>query len=331
MSNNWRYTLNTFEINTRVSRPIAYSFFTDYKAKLEAAGGSDPEINVIHTDFVPYYESLRGIYQNLMMVSGEYEGRTLGFEELLTQLNDTDHLRRWEGKIRAEFPEDSPTEREIFPDKRKPFQSGTYENRVLTVGTLAQKLLEYPALATTQAEVLSFYNLMESTREAQQNHEGTEATLRVLFENQRVITADETFGGFGRLCYKFRNNRSMIATFFDLEILTSSDSGDNDPEPEPEPITDSVNGTEQKNVLGPANPQWVAGATVTVRNTTTTPAIGGLQFYPANSPGDGWDGSGPPLNPGEEFTFTINAPDFKPYFNVYNPGPNTQSFEVSFD
>lgn len=321
MATPWIYINNTFEVNTRNSRPIAFSFFTDLKAKLEAASLTDPELLIYYGEFLPFFAAFEGIYMNLLMVEGEYEGRTLSFEDLLDNLNDTSHLRKWEGKVRGEFPEGSPTELEIFPNKRAPFQTGTYENRVLAVKTLAQKLTQYPVLATTQMEVQSFGNLMESTREAQQNHEGSLANLRTLYENQRIIIATETFGVYGRLCYKFRANRPMIANFFDLEILRDTGSGSSIEE-------GNIPGNTIQKIFEPGSEGYEAGAQLRIKNTTTGPAIGGLFFYTADNPTDAWSGQGNQLNPGQEVTITLTAATFKPYFLVQNQGPNEQSWEV---
>lgn len=103
-----------------------------------------------------------------------------------------------------------------------------------------------------------------------------------------------------------------------------------DIELEREVLNGGVNGGEQKNLLGPANPQWAIGRTVKIRNTTTGPTIGGLHFFAANNPGDGWDGSGEALFPGQEMIMILTAGQYKPYLNVYNQGPNTQSWEIVF-
>jgi hypothetical protein len=315
MAETWRYIINTFDSNTRASRPVAYSFFTDFKAKIEAGGLADPELLIIHGDYVPFYDALKGIYLNMQLIEGEYEGRTLGFEDLLELLNDTSHLRKWEGKVRGEFPEDSPTEREIFPNKRAPFQTGTYENRVLAVGTLAQKLLQYPALAATQVEVLSFYNLMESTREAQQNHEGSLANLRVLFENQRVIVANEVFGAYGKLCYKFRNNRPMITTFFDMEILQSSSSDD-------VLFDDEVGANTIENITEDFN----ADQFFQIENNGTMP----MWFYTSDSPATGYQGWGVQVQPGENLKFNVTElGGLRQYLNVHNQNGTAGSCIVS--
>lgn len=92
--------------------------------------------------------------------------------------------------------------------------------------------------------------------------------------------------------------------------------------------TGPINSGEALNVLNNSIPEYVTGITVRVKNTTSNPAIGPLYFYTAFGPNDGWDGQGPQLTPGQETTITLDAGYFRPYFNVQNPGPNEQSWEV---
>ncbi len=65
-----------------------------------------------------------------------------------------------------------------------------------------------------------------------------------------------------------------------------------------------------------------------LKNTTTTPAVGGLYYYGAMSAIDGWSGLGVSLNPGQETTFVLDAMNFRPFFNIQNQGPNDQTYEV---
>lgn len=74
--------------------------------------------------------------------------------------------------------------------------------------------------------------------------------------------------------------------------------------------------------------EYVVGVQVRIKNTYSGPAIGGLYFYAAMNSGDGWSGLGQMLNPGQEATLTLDAMQYRPYFNVQNMGPNEQSWEV---
>lgn len=96
-------------------------------------------------------------------------------------------------------------------------------------------------------------------------------------------------------------------------------------------ITGTITSGQLINILGPSNPEWRIGATIKIKNTTSTPMIGGITFYPANNPGDGYPGTGGSiLLPGQEETHLITAADFKPYLNIQNQGPNPGTYEITF-
>jgi hypothetical protein len=95
------------------------------------------------------------------------------------------------------------------------------------------------------------------------------------------------------------------------------------------PLTGTVNSGNTINIVGIPNPLWVPGVTIKIKNTTIGVAIGPLNFYTAANPTDGWPGNGWQLLPGQEITVTITAAMYQAFLNVYNPGPNTQTYEVT--
>lgn len=98
---------------------------------------------------------------------------------------------------------------------------------------------------------------------------------------------------------------------------------------EREVFTITIGSGQVVNVFGPGSPQWTAGVTLKIKNITQGPSIGGGHFYPANSAGEGWDGTGTPILPGQEVIHTVTAAEFKAFMNGFVPGPNEQVFEVT--
>ena len=96
------------------------------------------------------------------------------------------------------------------------------------------------------------------------------------------------------------------------------------------PITGTINSGQLINIFGPLNPEWRVGATIKIKNTTSTPMIDGINFFPANNPGDSFSGEGSTLLPGQEETHIITASEFKPYLNIQNQGPNSGTYEITF-
>lgn len=228
----WIFLSNTFLVNTEGSFKKALSLFTDTHAKLRNEQ-ADPDIAAMFAELDPVYQAYVTIYTNWEMTQGTYKGKTAGVEEILLEKMPV-NLRLWEGAVRAVFPEDSPTETEIFPNKRSPFLSGTYEQRIMAVGALANKLTEYAALNATQLLVASFYNTLESTRLRQQEKEGDVKRLSTLLENQRIIVCRVMYGILGLLMHKYQTDTDDIARFFDLSLIRRTGVDDNETE-EPEP------------------------------------------------------------------------------------------------
>lgn len=214
----WIFMINTFEVNTRSSNRKMLSLVTDTHAKL-SVGNADPDIQALFALLDPIYNNYRQICIDFDVVAGNRQGGTLAFENVMAQIPA--QLRIWEAGVRAIHFEDTPEERAIFPNKRGPFQSGTYEERLSAIGSLAQKLSTIPALASTRAQVQSFYNMALGTRVAQQQDEGALASMSDLRENERVLVADTLYGILGSLMFKYRSDRRHIDNYFDLTLLRS--------------------------------------------------------------------------------------------------------------
>ncbi len=219
MSNNvtWRYLNNTFEINTRRSTVKMLSLSTDTHAKLKAEE-SNADIADILLIYEPVFFAYRDLDQQYGVKSGEYSGSTLGFEEYLDQIPLK--LRQWESLIRAVYIEDSPEEKAIFPNKRTPFESGTYESRLDALGALKIKVAADAALTTAATQITSFYNASLGARLVQQTKEGALGQISDLRENQRVLLAGELMGVFGKLVFIHRHNPVEVERYFDLSLLT---------------------------------------------------------------------------------------------------------------
>ncbi len=231
----WIYVNNTFLVNTKNTYRRANKLFADTYAKLtnEVA---DPDIALMVAEYEPVFESFVNNYANWKTAKGTYHGKTVNVEDLLGEQLKV-NLRRWEGNIRAVFNEDTPTEIEIFPNKRTPFLQGTYEDRIIAMKALSDKLLEYPALAATQLLVESYYNQVKSSRLLQQQKEGSVGALSILIENQRIIVCHVLYGILGLLMHKYKTDPNDLVRFFDLELLRRSSNDVEEEEEEEEEET----------------------------------------------------------------------------------------------
>ncbi len=216
----FRLLQNSFEIQTRGTHKKAVSLLTDSVDKLQAS--SNPLLVAIYTAFLPFFTAYLALNDAVGLLEGTYKGKTNLFEALIDGVDEK--LREWEGPIRSVFTEDSPTEIEIFPNKRKPFQSGTYEQRLGAIRILRNKLLEYtvdnPSLVPVQAAVAAYYTLCNAARSTQQGKEGNLGDARSQRETQRVITMNAYMGiVYGGLLQQLYTDLKRVGDFIDFPLL----------------------------------------------------------------------------------------------------------------
>ncbi len=218
----WIFLSNTFEVNTRGSNVRMLSMATDTHSKLQAKT-AEPDIAAVMTTYDPVFQNYKSICANYDAVAGNRKGNTLNVETIFKEALPVE-LRKWEAAVRAVYVEDSPEEVAIFPNKRKPFQGGTYEDRLLAIETLYINLAADANFAALSTVVQSFHNLLLTARDTQQQKEGSMDTLSTTRENQRKLMAVEMHGALGALIYKYRSDIEMVADFFDLSLLRDTNN-----------------------------------------------------------------------------------------------------------
>ena len=317
----WSPTENQFDNGTKNSKKKMNIISSDHDSKLHAQI-SNPLIAVLFSFFHAIRLMYLAKYTQWKSTVAAYHGATVNFEQLIAQLSST-MIEDFDIRIQVLFKRGTAQYAALLPNFRIPFQSGEYDERITALGTLSESLTGIVALAAVKTDVDAFLLQLTTARDQQQGLEGLKQTLSEEVELARVTIAQAMYYTLGGLMQIFSANSIQIANFYDLETLRGSISDTADL------IFDGIIGSGQiVNVLNPTVTQYVAGVTLRIKNTTTGPAIGGLYFYTAMSPTDGWSGIGQNLNPGQEATIILTAAEFRAYFNVQNQGPNQQSFEV---
>ena len=317
----WPFTENPFDNGTKGSYKKMNIISADTDSKLFGQQVI-PAILALFIYFNVYRLSYLAAYVKWKSKKAAYRSATEYVYQLLAQLSG-DKIEEFDIRIQVIYRRGTPQYINLFPDLREPFQKGEIDERITALATLLSNIDADPALATIKADIQLFYDLILAARNQQQAREGEVDTLSAELETERVSCSRAMYYVLGGLMQHFKDNASQIADFFDLETLRGH-------------VTDVVdllfegpiNGNTIVNVLNPLIEQYVAGVTLRIKNTTTGPAIGGLFFYAADSPTDGWTGLGQQLNPGEEATITLTAAQFRAFFNVQNPGPNVQTYDV---
>ncbi len=322
----FRLLQNSFESQTRQSHKKAVSLSTDTTDKLRVTVPAP--LQAIYNAYLPFHDAYIALNLSVELAEGTYKGKTLSFENILDTISEK--LRLWEPPIRVIFPEDSPTEVEIFPNKREPFYDGTYEQRLLAVKALRDKLLEYtganPSLVPVQADVAAFYTLANTARQTQQGNEGSLSALRTQREAQRKTTMGAFWGTvYGGLLGLYYLTPELIADYIDLPLLYDYKT---------EELIDTLNVPGQVVANLPLTDITVTASTRFRIKNMTEGAAGHLvvaYFASTNVAGPGDPPTGIVFNPGDnrlETAEDLGWTPAKPFLNFYAPGPDPLIVEV---
>jgi hypothetical protein len=156
---------------------------------------------------------------------GLYHGKTRTMEELLEEMSTT-KLNEWRGTVHGVFAEGTADELAIFPQDRKPFQKGTYQQRIEAVHTLSTTLGDYttkPALVALAAVVLAYYTMLNGSRLLQETDEGSTDSLRTNLKTALRLLCNALYHNLGLLMAKFSDTPLTVADYFDTSMLMHHD------------------------------------------------------------------------------------------------------------
>jgi hypothetical protein len=317
----YRFFINPFRVVTQRSYKKMLSIGEDHFARLTGLQ-ADPQIAAILLTYTPILQAYKTVDQNLQSAEGTYEGKTQTVEQFFKTLVH-EKLPYWEGQIYFVYPKGTPAATALFPDYRKPFESGTYEQRISAIKVLGDKcaLDPSPILVAVSVNMLAFHTQIESARVLQQSQgEAAVANLRTLRETARLLLCDELYGNMGLLMHKHRHNPTDVGQYFQVSYLRSaSDNAE----------VLEVEANEVENIYDNILPGSITGKKA--KNTSNENVTMG--FYYANSLTD-------PPQPGD---IVIQVPQGghktfdeaelgppKPFFNVINLNAQHEgSIEVS--
>lgn len=219
----WIFLSNTFYASTRESIKKALSLAQDHLAKL-TANESDAAIATLKANYLLAHNSFVAAYNLLQSKLGLYKGKTQSTEEALEELSQV-KINEWRAQVFGVFYEGTSDATAIFPRERRPFQQGTYEQRIEAVATLYTTLATYtaqPTLVTLSSNVQLYYNNLLAVRALQQNDEGSTDTLRENLRLAHINLCNALYSSLGGLMQKYAANTEAITDYFDLTLLRKS-------------------------------------------------------------------------------------------------------------
>ena len=174
------------------------------------------ELDFLLPHFIHFQEMYAAADSNRLY----YQSNTQTVEKMFADLS-SHWIKKWDIAIQSHFLEGTPEYTMLLGDRRTPFQSGSYEERVSKIRSLATRLQDFPQLSVLQAEVSQYATDIENARTKQQGFEYKESTYSNELEAARLKLAQAMFGVLGALQRYFWDNLEAIETLYELQYWTS--------------------------------------------------------------------------------------------------------------
>jgi len=213
----WSFLQNQFDNSTKESYVLMLILGSDHLSKLKVQN-SDPEIDALYQRTDPLTNHFQRAYTIWKNAIGTRKGATLKVDQMLNELSGL-RIKQWDISVQGHYLEGTPDYMAILPNRRGPFQSGGIDERIIAVNGLADRLLNYPALAATQAAVDAFLNQLKAARDDQQGKEQLIAQGSDDLEQARLKLAVMMYGNLGVLMDKYRETPDYINNYWEVSLM----------------------------------------------------------------------------------------------------------------
>jgi hypothetical protein len=217
MQTPWQYIQNPFDNSTKDNYKKFFEISQHHLNALNTRIG-DAFFDALIADYLPKHNGYRDLYNLHQTSEGTQKGKTATFEQLLDTESST-KIREWDIAIQGVHAQGSGRYIELLPNRRKPFQSGTRDERVNAVRNLSLAIGTDAALAAVKTDVDAFYGELTLARSTQQTTITATSEFSEDLEDARVVGAQGMYKNLGALMNKYYNDTDAIVPFFDLEKI----------------------------------------------------------------------------------------------------------------
>ena len=222
----WSYLQNPFDNVTKHSFKKMNILATDHHDKLANHLNDNFIADLYHQHFLDAYTKFKDAYAASIANVASYRGRTQMIEKLIAQLSN-EKIKQWDIWIQNVYLEGTPEYSILMNQGRKPYQSGSYEARIMAVKVLSNLLKDFPLLNNVLTDVNNFYDTILKARSLQQGKENDEQILSMQLEEARKELAKAMQVVFAGLMFHYHQNIAFVETFYELKYLRATPSNSN--------------------------------------------------------------------------------------------------------
>jgi hypothetical protein len=203
METQWKYLDIQFIVATRDNYKKAVKLSNYHDAALNVAKNTEALLVPVYNRYHPLHLTLNLEYDEWKSAGGAQEGQTLNVKQVLAA--GLAEIDIWDPQIQVLYPKTTPRYKSIFPDGRKPFNSGSITDRVNAFNTLSLNIGADVALAAIKAQVDARYIALDTAHDTQEAAKGTTKAQSAQVEVARIAAMN----------MQYRNLGFVMDTYFD--------------------------------------------------------------------------------------------------------------------
>jgi hypothetical protein len=213
----WSYLINTFLSVTEGSYRLCKKI-GDYSVNALQAQAADPFFQGLLAQLQPQVTAFNTLYASWKQQLGAQKGKTSALNIELKTLQG-EKIGKWDILIQVVYPQNSPQYMGILPNRRKPFQQGSQEDRIAAVAALSGALTGIQQLNGVKSDVDGFLATLTNAFNLQKQNLSTTDVDSTALDAARVEVCVALYGILGLLMHHFRTHPEDADNYFATESI----------------------------------------------------------------------------------------------------------------
>jgi len=215
----WIYSRNQFDNATINNYKLADLITKQHDIALQQ-DNTDTVILSMYNNFHPFRINFSKEYVSWMTMKASRKSSTRKVENMMIELL-SNKIEEWDIKIQGVYRQDSVKYIAILPNRRKPFQKGSYEVRISRLKSLAESIEKDTLLKDVNDDIILFITEIENARNSQMGLRESLRKQSLKVDTAKIACVELMYANLGGLIQKFYKTPKEIERYFNLEAIRS--------------------------------------------------------------------------------------------------------------